>query len=150
VTILRAASNTLDLDLVVRGAARERVVSGPLLDALACAPLMGDGSGLASPISGEVRARLEILIWEAGSCALELPEFGAWIWSSPAAFEVLIGAPSHGAMRGRVLAARCLESCVCAITPHTSQELVGRTLSHEVTIGPVSLVWISVEVNVVE
>jgi len=47
--------------------ARERVVEGPLVDALACAPLLGNGTNLALPENAEARARLEILIWGAGS-----------------------------------------------------------------------------------
>ncbi|MBK6809875.1 MAG: serine/threonine protein kinase [Sandaracinaceae bacterium] len=142
--LLEAAAGDAALRQAVAGAARERVVSGPLLDALACVPLTGDGSDLDHPMNTEVRARLEILIWEAGSRALELPEFGAWVWRSPAAFEALIGKPAHGALRGRVLAARCLEVSVCAVTPNTSQELVGKTLSllQPLLLHPEPLVWI--------
>jgi len=60
--------------------AKNRVVEGPLLDALACAPLLGDGSQLALPENAEARARLEILIWEAGASALEIPDLGRWLW----------------------------------------------------------------------
>ncbi|MBK7156876.1 MAG: hypothetical protein IPH72_34810 [Sandaracinaceae bacterium] len=142
--LLEAAAGDAALRQAVAGAARERVVSGPLLDALACVPLTGDGSDLDHPMNTEVRSRLEILIWEAGSRALELPEFGAWVWRSPAAFEALIGKPAHGALRGRVLAARCLEVSVCAVTPNTSQELVGKTLSllQPLLLHPEPLVWI--------
>ena len=142
--MLEVAVGEAELTQAVAGAARERVVSGPLMDALACVPLMGDGGDLLHPMNAEVRARLEILIWEAGSCAWELPEFGAWIWRSPKAFDALIGTPAHGALRGRVLAARCLEATVCAVTPHTSQELVGRTLSvlQPLLLHPEPLVWV--------
>ncbi len=142
--LLATAAQDPELQRAVAGAARERVVSGPLIDALACVPLMGDGSDLEHPVNAEVRARLEILVWEAGSRALELPDFGAWIWNSPKAFESLIGTPAHGALRGRVLAARCLEATVCAITPMTSQALVGRTLSvlQPLLLHPEPLVWI--------
>src|SRR5690606_956703 len=62
----------------------------------------------------------------------------------PDAFEALIGGPAHGALRGRVLAARCLESTVCAITPMTDQALVGRTLSvlQPLLLHPEPLVWV--------
>ncbi|MEO7328758.1 MAG: hypothetical protein ABI193_09285, partial [Minicystis sp.] len=54
-------------------AGRERVVEGPLLDALVCAPLLGGGGELAAEINAEARSRLQILIWEAGATALEVP-----------------------------------------------------------------------------
>ena len=142
--ILMAAAGEADLRAAIAGAARERVVSGPLVDALACVPLTGDGRALFDPDNAEVRARLEILIWEAGNCAWALPDFGEWIWSSPAAFDTLIETPSHGALRGRVLAARCLESTVGAITPMTDPQLVGRTLSvlQPLLLHPEPLVWV--------
>jgi hypothetical protein len=110
--MLRYASEQPELQDLVAGAASERVVSGPLLDALACAPLIGDGDALALPANAEARARLEILMWEAGAQALEMHDFGSWIWSSTTTFEALIGRPAYGALRGRVLAARCLEVSV--------------------------------------
>src|SRR5690606_33459942 len=61
---------------------RDRVVEGPLHDALACAPLLGDGHDLALPENVEARARLEILVWEAGAGAIEVPALGKWIWGS--------------------------------------------------------------------
>jgi hypothetical protein len=52
-------------------------------------------------MNAEARARLEILIWEAGASALELPALGAWVWGSPATFEALIGtARARGACVG--------------------------------------------------
>ena len=62
----------------VRTIARDRVVQGPLVDALGCAPLLGDGTCLALPENTEARARLEILIWEAGASAREVPALGTW------------------------------------------------------------------------
>src|SRR6185436_7817902 len=67
-------------------AARARVLEGPLLDALRCAPLLGDGAALGAPEAAQARARLEILIWEAGASALEVPELGRWLWGSPETF----------------------------------------------------------------
>jgi eukaryotic-like serine/threonine-protein kinase len=124
--------------------ARERVVEGPLLDALACAPLLGDGAALALPENAEARARLEIVIWEAGACALEVPELGKWLWGTPGTFAAMIGTPSHGALRGRVLAARCLEISVCGMPPMTDPELVGRTLQvlQPLLLHPEPLVWV--------
>src|SRR6202000_162619 len=71
----------------VRAVARERVIEGPLVDALGCVPLLGSGKDLALPEMSEARARVEILIWEAGASALELPQLGRWLWSSPDNFE---------------------------------------------------------------
>ena len=39
-------------------AVRDRVIEGPLLDALACAPLLGDGKALRAAENAEARARL--------------------------------------------------------------------------------------------
>jgi eukaryotic-like serine/threonine-protein kinase len=128
----------------VRAAAGDRVIGGPLHDALACAPLVGDGLQLRLPANAEVRARLEILLWEAGASALELPHFGPWIWGSAETFDELIHRPAHGALRGRVLAARCLEVSVGGLPPGTPQELIGRTLQvlQPLLLHPEPLVWI--------
>ncbi|HSQ65697.1 MAG TPA: serine/threonine-protein kinase [Polyangiaceae bacterium] len=124
--------------------ARERVVLGPLLDAIACAPLLGDGTKLALPENAEARARLEILVWEAGACALEVPALGKWIWSSSDTFDAMIREPAHGALRGRVLAARCLEIAVGGMPPMTDPELSGRTLQalQPLLLHPEPLVWV--------
>jgi len=92
--------------------ARDRVVEGPFFDALACAPLLGDGSQLVLPENAQARARLEILVWEAGAAAVEIPHLGAWLWGSADTFETMIRGPARGTLRGRVLAARCLEVSV--------------------------------------
>jgi serine/threonine-protein kinase len=138
-------------------AARERVVQGPLLDALGCTPLLG-GTSPDSPGRGrnlgaaelplaahaEVRARLEILIWEAGASALEVPLLGPWLWGSAETFEAMVRAPAHGALRGRVLAARCLEVSARGMPPTTDPELVGATLRvlQPLLLHPEPLVWI--------
>jgi serine/threonine-protein kinase len=124
--------------------ARHRVVEGPLLDALACAPLIGQGDRLALPENTEARARLEILIWEAGASALEIPALGAWIWGSHSTFETMIRGPAHGALRGRVLAARCLEVSARGMPPTTDPDLVGRTLQvlQPLLLHPEPLVWV--------
>jgi serine/threonine-protein kinase len=126
------------------GAVRARVIEGPLLDALACAPLLGDGAALSSPECAEARARLEILIWEAGASALEVPALGKWLWGSRATFDAMIGEPAHGALRGRVLAARCLEVSVGAMPPMTDPELIGETLKvlQPLLLHPEPLVWV--------
>jgi serine/threonine-protein kinase len=125
-------------------AARARVVEGPLLDGLACAPLLGKGEELGAPINAEARARLEILIWEAGASALEVPDLGRWIWGSPSVFDAMIHGPAHGALRGRVLAARCLEVSVRGMPPTADPELVGRTLQvlQPLLLHPEPLVWV--------
>jgi eukaryotic-like serine/threonine-protein kinase len=127
-----------------RAAARARVVEGPLLDALACAPLLGDGDDLAAPENVEARARLQILIWEAGATALEAPGLGAWLWGSASTFEAMIRGPARGALRGRVLAARCLEVAVGGMPSATDPELIGRTLQvlQPLLLHPEPLVWV--------
>ena len=128
----------------VTAVARDRVVQGPLVDALGCAPLLGDGSQLGLPENAQARARLEILIWEAGARALELPELGSWLWGSSDTFEAMIHGPARGALRGRVLAARCLEVSVCGLPSGADPELVGRTLQilQPLLLHPEPLVWI--------
>ncbi len=108
--------------------ARDRIVQGPLVDALGCAPILGRGDLLAHPDNSEARARLEILIWEAGSCALQVRELGAWVWGSEETFEAMVAAPARGSLRGRVLAARCIEVCVTGMPPTTDPRLLGSTL----------------------
>jgi hypothetical protein len=128
----------------ITAVARDRVVEGPLLDALACAPLLGNGAELASPENAEARARLEILIWEAGASALELPHLGKWLFGARETFEAMIRGPARGALRGRVLAARCLEVSVCGMPPTTDPELVGLTLQvlQPLLLHPEPLVWV--------
>jgi len=75
---------------------------------------------------------------------LQLPELGKWIWSDLETFEAMVGGPARGSLRGRVLAARCLEVCVCGMTAMTDQALVGRTLQvlQPLLLHPEPLVWI--------
>jgi hypothetical protein len=124
--------------------ARERVVEGPLLDSIACAPLLGDGTKLVAPENAEAKARLEILVWEAGASALEVPALGKWLWGSSDTFDVMVHNPGHGALRGRVLAARCLEVAAMGMPPTTSPELSGRTLQalQPLLLHPEPLVWV--------
>jgi serine/threonine-protein kinase len=125
-------------------AARDRVIQGPLHDALECAPLLGDGAQLKLPVNVEARARLEILIWEAGARAREMPFLGKWLWGSADTFDVMIGEPAHGTLRGRVLAARCLEVSVGGMPRMADPELVGRTLQvlQPLLLHPEPLVWV--------
>src|SRR6185295_16680343 len=132
------------LPAAVAAVAHDRVVEGPLLDALACAPLLGDGVKLASPASVEARARLRILIWEAGASAVEVPGLGPWLWVSPSTFEEMIRGPARGTLRGRVLAARCLEVSVGGMPPTAQPELVAQTLQviQPLLFHPEPLVWV--------
>src|SRR6185369_17058104 len=102
--ILVVASARAELRERVSAVASGRVLEGPLRDALACAPLIGDGEQLCLPQNAEARARLEILIWEAGASALEVPEISRWLFGSTSTFEQMVHTPARGALRGRVLA----------------------------------------------
>lgn len=128
----------------VIGVARERVVAGPLHDALSCVPFLGDGHDLLEPVNAEAHARLEILIWEAGASAMEMPELGRWVYGSQRTFKVMVSEPALGNLRGRVLAARCLEVSVCGMPQMVDQELVGWTLEvlQPLLLHPEPLVWI--------
>jgi serine/threonine-protein kinase len=143
-TLLAAAARYDGLAERAVAVARDRVVAGPLLDALRCAPLLGNGQDLALEGNAQVRARLEILIWEAGASAQEVPELGAWIWGSRGTFDAMIREPAHGSLRGRVLAARCLEIGVGGLSPTADPELIGATLQvlQPLLLHPEPLVWV--------
>jgi serine/threonine-protein kinase len=142
--LLTAAGGEARLWERVPAVARARVVQGPLQDALACAPLLGDGADLGTPDNAQARARIEILIWEAGASALEVPQLGSWLWGSASTFDAMIHAPAHGALRGRVLAARCLEVSARGMPATAEPELVGRTLQvlQPLLLHPEPLVWV--------
>jgi len=142
--ILTIAATHPAVAALVPAVASDRVVSGPLHDALLCAPMLGDGAALASPTNSEARARLEILIWEAGASALEIPELGPWVFGSTATFDEMVYRPGHGALRGRVLAARMLEISAGGMPPGADQALVGRTLQalQPLLLHPEPLVWV--------
>jgi len=142
--LLAMAAERPELRARVAGVAGDRVVAGPLADALPCAPLLGDGVALRAPANAEARARLEILIWEAGAGALEVPALGKWVWGSAATFEEMVWAPAHGALRGRVLAARCLEVSAAGLPGDTDEALVGQTLKvlQPLLFHPEPLVWL--------
>src|SRR5262249_32883957 len=95
-------------------------------------------------VNAEARARLEILIWEAGASAREIPELGKWLWSAPSTFDEMIRAPAHGTLRGRVLAARCLEVSVCGMPRDADPTLVGQTFKvlQPLLLHPEPLVWV--------
>jgi eukaryotic-like serine/threonine-protein kinase len=142
--LLAAAAKTPRLVERVVSAARDRIIQGPLLDALRCVPVLGRGDSLTAPQNAEARARIEILVWEAGASALEVPELGSWLWGSESTFDVMVGRPARGSLRGRVLAARCLEICVRGMPQMTDPMLVGRTLQvlQPLLLHPEPLVWI--------
>ena len=122
----------------------DRVVEGPLVDALNVAPLLGDGAVLSSPESSQARSRLRILLWEAGASALEVPALGPWFWGSESVFEEMIHGPARGTLRGRVLAARCLEISACGMPANAQPGLVDRTLQviQPLLFHPEPLVWV--------
>ncbi|MEM9457455.1 MAG: serine/threonine-protein kinase [Myxococcota bacterium] len=140
--ILAVASEQPSLRARVTAVAGDRVVAGPLLDALQCAPMVGDGEQLSRPEHVQVRARLEILVWEAGATAQELPELGPWVFGSRSTLDAMVSRPAFGSLRGRVLAARCLE--VSAGGMPADDELVGPTLAalQPLLLHPEPLVWI--------
>jgi hypothetical protein len=142
--LLRRASTFTERSLLVEKVASDRVVLGPLLDALGSAPAVGDGHTLEAPEHRQTRARIEILLWEAGAQAIELPELGPWIWGSSATFDALIRHPAHAALRGRVLAARCLEVSVRSMPASADAELVSATLHalQPLLLHPEPLVWV--------
>jgi serine/threonine-protein kinase len=142
--ILKMAAAQPSLAPEVPIVARDRVVSGPLRDALLSAPLVGDGEAFSSPAAVEARARMEILFWEAGASALEIPELGPWLFGSFSTFDEMVHIPAHGALRGRVLAARCLEICAGGMPSSTDPTLIGRALQtlQPLLLHPEPLVWI--------
>ncbi|HYJ11072.1 MAG TPA: hypothetical protein VEX18_18750, partial [Polyangiaceae bacterium] len=142
--ILTLAAKQSELRERVAAVASGRVLEGPLLDALASAPLIGDGAALGQPEHAEARARLEILIWEAGASAREVPAIGKWLFAAASTFEEMVHRPARGALRERVLAARCLEVGVSGMPAMADPELVGRTLQvlQPLLLHPEPLVWI--------
>ena len=76
--------------------------------------------------------------------AVEIPELGPWLWGAPSTYRVMIGNPAHGTLRGRVIAARCLEVSVCGFPRDTDPELVGWTLEtlQPLILHPEPLVWV--------
>ncbi len=129
---------------LVATVARTRLLEGPLLDALRCAPFSGDPRWLSTPAHAQARARMDILFWEAGASALQLPELGAWLWGSEEAFASLIGDPARGTLRGRVLAARTVECCATGIPLVHDPHAVSRTLQvlQPLLLHPDAMVWV--------
>lgn len=128
---------------LVATVARARLLEGPMVDALRCAPYAGDARWLRMPAHSQARARMDILFWEAGASALQLPELGAWVWGSEAAFSALVGEPARGTLRGRVLAARCIEACAAGV-PTDNPDAVSRTLLvlQPLLLHPDAVVWV--------
>jgi serine/threonine-protein kinase len=130
--------------LLLPSEARAGVVRLSFLDALACAPLAGSGHELDGPENADVRARLDILVWEAGASAVEVPHLAPWLWGSEATFDVMVHRPARGSLRGRVLAARCIEVAGRALPRSTDPALIGRTLQvlQPLLLHPEPLVWV--------
>ncbi|MDP3275816.1 MAG: serine/threonine-protein kinase [Deltaproteobacteria bacterium] len=142
--LLLAASQLPKWKSRVPDAADARVLEGPLMDSLACAPLTGPARILAGADYEAVRSRLEILVWEAGASALTVPEIGPWIFASAEDFDTLVGAWARGPLRGRVLAARCLELCAPALKSSSPPDVVGAALRllQPLMLHPEPLVWV--------
>lgn len=121
-----------------------RVLEGPLVDALACAPLTGPAQQLSLDEFSSVKARLEILLWEAGASALPMPELATWVFASIEDFDALVGAWARGPLRGRVLAARTLEVVARGLTQAFPPDVVGRALQilQPLLLHPDPLVWV--------
>ena len=126
--LLTAALNSATWSKQAEAIARQRIVQGPLEDALSCAPLLGTGDRLSRPENTEAQTRLEILFWEAGASSLQMPELGAWIFGSDLTFDALVATPATGSLRGRVLAARCLELCALGLPSTSNPQMLGRVL----------------------
>jgi tRNA A-37 threonylcarbamoyl transferase component Bud32 len=142
--MLQAAAKHEVMAELVPTAALARVLEGPLVDALRCAPLAGSGQWLANPDHLQSRARLDILLWEAGASALQLPELGPWLWGVESIFENLVASPARGTLRGRVLAARTVETCARGIPLGVGDESVVRTLKvlQPLLLHPEPMVWV--------
>ncbi len=142
--IVEAASKLPEHAPRAKAIARNRIIQGPMVDALLCVPLMGKGSWLSEQGNVEASARMEILLWEAGACAMQMPELGKWIWDDAETFEAVIARPAAGSLRGRVLAARCIEVSACGMPAMTDPQLVGRTLQvlQPLLLHPEPMVWI--------
>ncbi len=142
--MLALASEHPPLAARVAAAAGDRVVAGPLVDALRCAPFLGDGDELRRDEHAQVRARLEILVWEAGATAREIGELGPWLFGSRSTLETMVSRPAFGALRGRVLAARTLEISVGGMPAGDASKLLGPTLAalQPLLLHPEPLVWV--------
>jgi len=108
--------------------ARDRVVQGPLEDALSCVGVVGRGSSLGSVENTEARARIEILLWEAGNCLIHPLEFSRSLWRDGDLFQELVVRPATGTLRGRVLAARAVELTAGDLPEAAEGQLLGETL----------------------
>jgi len=128
----------------VVAAAADRVVAGPLVDALQCAPFVGNGDELYRDEHSQVRARLEILVWEAGATAREVHELGPWVFGTRSTLDAMVSRLAFGSLRGRVLAARCLEISVGGMPPRDPANLLGPTLAalQPLLLHPEPLVWV--------
>ena len=79
--LLSLASNIDRYKEQVQNLAVARLLEGPRIDALTCAPLMPSRDRLGEDEWTQIHARLEILIWDAGASATQVPELGAWLWA---------------------------------------------------------------------
>jgi eukaryotic-like serine/threonine-protein kinase len=123
-------------------AARARVLAGPLIDALRCLPLAGDTEWFAEDAAA--RARIELLVWEAGAAALSIPRLGAWLFSSEDLFERWAMRPSQGSLRARVCVARLLQICADGFPAEIDAARGIRTarITRDLASHPEPLVWV--------
>ena len=123
-------------------AARARVRSGPLFDALRCVPLAGDPEWIFDDEA--TRARIELMIWEAGAAALSIPRLGAWLFSNEALFERFARKPGQGGLRERVVAARLLQIAADGFPGGTDAARGIRTarITRDLASHPEPLVWV--------
>lgn len=91
-------------------AARERLMKGPLPDALDCLPATGDPAWLCDDRDSPARARLELLVWELGARAESSLALSRWLQAHPAALRSLVFANAQGDLWERTIAARALEA----------------------------------------
>ncbi|MEM9195554.1 MAG: protein kinase, partial [Myxococcota bacterium] len=141
--LVRAAAGTDPYAAAAVDLARARIVEGPLRDSLACVPLLGTGQALKEPENLEAGARFEILVWEAGAAVVEVPFFARWVWADRETFDAVVARPARGSLRGRVLAASCLELSA-SFAPATDPEAIGRALQilQPLLLHPEPMVWI--------
>jgi serine/threonine-protein kinase len=116
--LARAAAAGLD----VERAAKARLLGGPPTDALETLPLVKTW--------GEHRARVELLVWEAGASARSVPDLGGWAWTQP--FD------ARGSLRERALAARAFAIAADGASASAPIDPIVGLARH-----PEPIVWIS-------
>ena len=140
--LLEAASTSVSKQ-AVRDAARARVLGGPLVDALVCLPLSGDAQWLINGPPAAL-ARVDLLLWEAGSAALPIPELGRWLWTDDFARQLFVMTRARSSLRDRSLASRILAIAADGVPhdlPSASLSFATR-VTMELASHPEPIVWI--------